>query len=420
MSGPSGTSEVVLQIVPWDSAERRFEARSSRRCERYSIAGLARPTRILIGDCGGTGDAQRLYDELAAHLGAAQTARPQHCGGPVWPGCWTESNQDCAQVLVLVLGPAYPRGLEARALEWTERFGSHAAVIPLVQNNQASNVTLPRRLGRWQVSYWLASPRECAIDILRSAGVGAGRRLFISYIRREAEGFSHHLWRSLTDAGLDVFLDRRSLNVGRTFPEQIRERIARSEALVVLETPSISSSEWVGREVSVARAVGLGVIVIGQTGRPDIVRVAARDRLSVAPSAWTRPNAAALDRCVRFIDERSAMASLRARCLCEQALRTTARQSGLSVTPVTPGVFSVNGVFVAPRGQPATISDLRLLERARGRLPNIPAVAIGEHHLLEGDARADLIWAAQSANVRLRRRRDLLRSLAGIAQGAMP
>jgi hypothetical protein len=114
------------------------------------------------------------------------------------------------------------------------------------------------------------------------------------------------------------------------------------------------------------------------------------------------------------------MAALRARCLCEQTLRTTARQSGIPVTPVAPGVFSVNGVFVAPRGQPATISDLRLLERARAGLPNAPAVAVGEHHLLEGDARQDLLWAANNAQVRLRRRRDLLRNLAGIAQGAMP
>lgn len=45
-------------------------------------------------------------------------------------------------------------------------------------------------------------------DILRVAGFGVHKSLFISYARKEADVFAQHLWRRLTDAGFNVFLDR--------------------------------------------------------------------------------------------------------------------------------------------------------------------------------------------------------------------
>ena len=85
------------------------------------------------------------------------------------------------------------------------------------------------------------------------------KSLFISYARDDGEEISGYFQKRLSAAGADVYRDQERLEPG-PFPAQLENNIVERDALLVFLTPSALKSEWVRREVLLARERGLTVI----------------------------------------------------------------------------------------------------------------------------------------------------------------
>lgn len=78
------------------------------------------------------------------------------------------------------------------------------------------------------------------------------KRVFISYSRRN-KTFAERLARDLSDAGLDVWIDFRQIQGGELWREEIYRGIDQSDFLIACLSPVAVQSEWVTREILLAR-----------------------------------------------------------------------------------------------------------------------------------------------------------------------
>jgi WD40 repeat protein len=79
------------------------------------------------------------------------------------------------------------------------------------------------------------------------------KRVFISYSRKNVD-FAERLARDLSDAGLDVWIDIRKIQAGDSWRDEIFKGINNSEMMVVCLSPDSVASEWVRREIFLARS----------------------------------------------------------------------------------------------------------------------------------------------------------------------
>ncbi|HVR91436.1 MAG TPA: toll/interleukin-1 receptor domain-containing protein [Novosphingobium sp.] len=95
---------------------------------------------------------------------------------------------------------------------------------------------------------------------LELAGVGAHFRAFISYSHADAK-FAHWLHRRLENFRMaengellrPIFIDHAELVAGGDLSAQVRDAIARSEALIVVASPAARDSRWVAQEIALFR-----------------------------------------------------------------------------------------------------------------------------------------------------------------------
>jgi len=80
-------------------------------------------------------------------------------------------------------------------------------------------------------------------------------RVFISYSRKN-EAFAERLARDLGDAGLDVWIDLRQIQVGEVWQQEIFRGLDRAEFIVLCLSPAAIASEWVQREIETTRTAG--------------------------------------------------------------------------------------------------------------------------------------------------------------------
>jgi len=86
------------------------------------------------------------------------------------------------------------------------------------------------------------------------------RRLFISYKRDESSSAAIQLFERLEKAGFDVFLDTHSIRPGEPFQEELWHRLADSDIVVLLNTPSFLKSEWTIQEIENANKMSIGIL----------------------------------------------------------------------------------------------------------------------------------------------------------------
>jgi WD40 repeat protein/energy-coupling factor transporter ATP-binding protein EcfA2 len=77
-------------------------------------------------------------------------------------------------------------------------------------------------------------------------------RVFISYSRRNRT-FTERLARDLSDAGLDVWVDFRQIHAGEMWEEEIYRGLERASIVILCLSPDAVTSDWVQREISLAR-----------------------------------------------------------------------------------------------------------------------------------------------------------------------
>jgi hypothetical protein len=409
-------AEIVLQLAHWNAAGRNLVRDHRHPCMTFRVEGASEAARILICETQSNNQGGlAIYRELLALLSGS----PKNvCGGPVWPGCRTHKIASCRQILAINLGPRDPTGLDAWVQrEWSSRFAGRAAVVPIAPSALAKTLNPGPHLGAWQIAFWSAGAHEKAIDVLRVAGIGPRKTIFISYVRDDAAPLADALWDGLGKLGFDVFLDRFTATLGQRFAEEIEERVATAEAVVLLQSPTYHVSQWVRREIAVARNVGAGILVVGETGSTRPLYVHPNDWLQHASSVWKQPDQQQLDDTTRFIARRAAMASLRASVYCERSMRYAALTRGLSVRAIGPGLFDVRDVVIAPTGRPPTLNDLHTFWLSRNARP---LAVVGETQVLRPAARAPIEWVAKSNSIALRRRAEMMMMMQSIDQTGKP
>jgi hypothetical protein len=88
-----------------------------------------------------------------------------------------------------------------------------------------------------------------------------GKKVFISYRRRNTWGQARAIANSLKEHGMDVFLDIDSIGSGE-FPAYIIKAIVEREYFILLLTLDTLESEWVQKEVDYALTAGRKVIPV--------------------------------------------------------------------------------------------------------------------------------------------------------------
>ena len=86
------------------------------------------------------------------------------------------------------------------------------------------------------------------------------RRLFISYKRDESTAVAIQLFERLEKAGFDVFLDTHSIRPGEPFQEELWQRLADTDVVVLLNTPNFLVSHWTEEELAKANTMSIGIL----------------------------------------------------------------------------------------------------------------------------------------------------------------
>jgi hypothetical protein len=86
------------------------------------------------------------------------------------------------------------------------------------------------------------------------------RRVFISYKRNESQSIAIQLYEALDRAGFDAFLDTRSVPPASDFQSVLWHRMADSDIVILLDTPSFRQSHWTQLELSQANATNIQIL----------------------------------------------------------------------------------------------------------------------------------------------------------------
>ncbi|HWB06460.1 MAG TPA: toll/interleukin-1 receptor domain-containing protein [Verrucomicrobiales bacterium] len=92
------------------------------------------------------------------------------------------------------------------------------------------------------------------------------RRIFISYRRSESTGVAGQLLHALMGRGYGVFLDTVSVEPGALFQEHLWDSMSDVDLVVFLASPEALTSTWVQQEIINAAGVGLGVVQVTWPG----------------------------------------------------------------------------------------------------------------------------------------------------------
>lgn len=88
------------------------------------------------------------------------------------------------------------------------------------------------------------------------------RRLFISYKRDESSTVAIQLFEQLEKNGFDVFLDTHSIRPGEPFQEELWQRMADTDVVVLLNTPGFLNSNWTTQELAKANSMSIGILQV--------------------------------------------------------------------------------------------------------------------------------------------------------------
>lgn len=117
-------------------------------------------------------------------------------------------------------------------------------------------------------------------DIWLIGQLSMKKNVFISYTRQNlGEQTAQHIEQQLSAAGYDVFLDKKRLKAGDTWADKIYNTIRATDAMIVLLELATAESDWVQREVDVAR--GLHITIIPIVIAPDTDVIMALERLAL-------------------------------------------------------------------------------------------------------------------------------------------
>ncbi|NOX29125.1 MAG: toll/interleukin-1 receptor domain-containing protein [Actinobacteria bacterium] len=238
-------------------------------CEGFSGVRSVRPAWIVVLS-EGSSEADTLAGELADALRAGLlTLQPVAlqpsvpCGGVMHDlRCGAEDEWDCIRLLVWV-GATNPSADAVRELfDWLGRPGPYE-VLPVLNSGLDPYAVLPSPIQHLNASRFDMDIGETVLDVFRASGIApTENRVFISYKTEDGGSLADSLFDALAHAGFDVFLDRFRLNPGVDFEVRLFEELADKAMVVVVESPLIATSPWVGMEVAFSKKHLLGLVAL--------------------------------------------------------------------------------------------------------------------------------------------------------------
>lgn len=111
------------------------------------------------------------------------------------------------------------------------------------------------------------SVRKIAAATIECLGIlPARRRLFLSYIRREAQHIAIQLFNELSKRQFDVFLDTHEIRPGAVFQDVLWHNISDCDVMVMLDTESYFESRWTIEEFGRANLKKAAILRVGFPG----------------------------------------------------------------------------------------------------------------------------------------------------------
>jgi len=223
-------------------------------------------------------------------------------------------------------------------------------IVPVVDDLKTFNLQIPEELraingfeldGSGKVEALVSLALE-NLSLLRNS-----RRLFVSYRRDESTAAAIQLFERLKKAGFDVFLDTYSIRPGEPFQDELWQRLADTDVVILLNTPDLLVSQWTEKELAKANTMAVGILQLVWPTNPEVryAELTLAETLSNADFGDTDPGTKqgqltddCLDRIVGLAE------SLRARSLAARQsnmiseFSLAAKKLGIPVS-VQPGKF---------------------------------------------------------------------------------
>ena len=128
-------------------------------------------------------------------------------------------------------------------------------IVPIVEDLAKFGENVPSKIKHFNGVDGVLGWKIACISILEYFKLlRSERRLFISYKRSETTSIAHQLYEAFDSRGYDVFLDTRSVPVGDIFQNVLWHRMADSDVVVLLDSPSFHQSKWTEKEYARAMA----------------------------------------------------------------------------------------------------------------------------------------------------------------------
>ena len=209
--------------------------------------------------------------------GAIQAAAHRHLGA----GSAIEFSTDWHGAdLALYLGSVKAAADPAIDTMAREILRQGCRVVPIVGDLRNFRSETPPSLHPINGMSW-TNVAVIAEEVVRHLGLTErDRRLFLSYLRREATPLAHQLYDELHRRRYSVFLDSFEVDHGDWVQDRIEQALHETSFVLLLYSPSVETSEWVEKEISFALSEGLGLVALAWPGaaeRPPF-RMAPSDR----------------------------------------------------------------------------------------------------------------------------------------------
>jgi len=259
-------------------------------------------------------------------------------------------------------------------------------VVPVVPSTTAIP-TLPAGLASLNAVGWDKGAQPLARVCLRELGLHeSARGVFISHRRADGLVAAEQLFDAFSKSGWRPFVDRFGIDAGDEVQDRIDEALEETAFLLLLETPSASSSPWVQHEVLYALERHLGIAIVKIGDAPEFPATGDLPRHNLThPFALNGSHIVlaedAVDEVVELVERTHSIALARRRRQLLVSAMAAAQAAGRHVEPAP-----------AWRLHVSTASEHELL----GVLPHLPVPAdlyeIDRHR--SGDQRAVLVHAA--------------------------
>ena len=137
-------------------------------------------------------------------------------------------------------------------------------VLPIASNDKSIDAEIPPDLRSFNCMFLDKHSVERIFNtLLECVGLlPRQRRIFLSYLRREATPAAVQLFAELSARQYEVFLDTHAIGSGVEFQEALWHQLCDVDVLVMLETPNYFSSRWTSAEYGRALSKGIGVLRI--------------------------------------------------------------------------------------------------------------------------------------------------------------